>query len=201
MKPVLNVTSKETPRQILAKDFGLLEAELPISGGWGYSKEDACIIDKNDSTVNASLSFNGVAIEYIFVEKRIYEEMIIFRPAGKKYSGIKWKLRMQYLIRDADRTFDKLVFEVTAFNDNDWDELKAEFEGDQGYNSPSFDEQAHKIKRQEKMVLLTREFWFDITSFYGQELAVANRTTSKIKLFPALAIEFTKRLKKLLRIV
>jgi hypothetical protein len=40
--------TRESPRQIIFEDFKI---DLPISGGWGYSIETACIIDKNDSTV------------------------------------------------------------------------------------------------------------------------------------------------------
>lgn len=70
----------ESPRQIILEDF---QIDLPISGGWGYDIQSACVIDKYDPTVNKEMPFDGISIEYIFVEKRIYEEMIIFRePHG-----------------------------------------------------------------------------------------------------------------------
>ena len=166
MLPIEPIMSKESPREVLMADFKLLKGGLPIRGGWGYAKEDACVIDKNDPIVVTSLPFDGVGIEYIFVEKRIYEEMIIFRPDGEKFSGIRWELQKQYLLREADRVFDRLVFEITAFLDRDWEELKAEFEGPDGHSSPTFDKEAHEKKRREKMVTFTREFWFDIGSFY-----------------------------------
>ena len=43
--------TKESPRQILFEDYKL---DLPIKGGWGYSLDDACIIDKNDVAVIAN---------------------------------------------------------------------------------------------------------------------------------------------------
>lgn len=140
---------------------------MPIRGGWGYTKADACIIDKNDPLVPVGMPFDGVGLEYVFVEKRIYEEMIIFRPVGEKFSGIQWKLLEQNLVHDEGRQFDRLVFEIIAFWDPDWTELKAEYEGINGYGTPEFDVQAHEQKSQEKMIRFTREFWFDITSFWG----------------------------------
>jgi len=95
-----------------------------------------------------------VSVEYVFVEKRIYEEMIIFRPEGEKFSGIKWNLLEQSMLYDDGRVFDRLIFEITAFPDNAWEELKAEFEGPQGYG-PDFDAEEHQRKRQEKMVRFT----------------------------------------------
>lgn len=160
------VSSNESPRKILAEDFKSLGGELPIQGGWGYTIEDACIIDKKDPVVDAKMPFDGIGIEYVFVEKRIYEEMIIFRPKGEKFSGIHWNLIEQGLINDKSRSFDKLIFEITAFPEKDWDELIAEYEGPFGYCDPNFDLTAHEKKRQARMIKLTREFWFDITSFY-----------------------------------
>lgn len=164
MQPLNQIESEESPREILAADFKL---SLPIRGGWGYSQADACIIDKNDPSVDPAFPFNGVGVEHAFVEKRIFEEMIIFREPGEKFSGIKWKPQGQELHSDKERVFDRLVYEITAFPENDWEELKAEFEGPRGYKHPDFDMVAHEKKRQEKSVSFTREFWFDITSFHG----------------------------------
>ena len=158
----------ESPRKVLAQDFKSHGGELPIHGGWGYAQADACIIDKHDPIVDPTVPFDGVGIEYIFVEKRIYEEMIIFRPENEKFSGICWDLEIQKLIHVGDRMFDQLIFDVTAFLDKDWEELKVEYEGPKGYGTPWFDEHAHEVKRKNKMVCLKSEFWFDITSFYGK---------------------------------
>jgi len=75
MRQPSNLLTKESPRQIIFEDFKI---NLPIKGGWGYDFDSACIIDKNDPSVIKGVPFDGVAIEYVFVEKRIYEEMIIF---------------------------------------------------------------------------------------------------------------------------
>ena len=89
-KPIIR--SRETPRQIIFEDYKSLDGELPIAGGWGYTQADAAIIDKNDPVVIEGLPFDGVGIEYIFVEKRIYEELIIFKLLGEPYAGIRWHL-------------------------------------------------------------------------------------------------------------
>jgi len=111
-----HLDSREAPREILAEDFKSL-GTMPIRGGWGYTMTDAVVIDKNDPIVQKGMPFDGVGLEYLFVEKRIYEELIIFRPENDRFSGIEWKCLKQRLTHSKDRSFDVLTFEVTALPD------------------------------------------------------------------------------------
>jgi hypothetical protein len=111
--------------------------------------------------------FNGVGIEYIFVEKRCYEELIIYRPKGNAHSGIRWKLKTKELIFDDDgRSYDHLVMEITCFREQDWEMLKAKYE--QGMGNPNFDREAHHRKHESMERCYVRDYWFDITSFFGK---------------------------------
>lgn len=164
MREPSQLLTRESPRQIIFEDFKI---DLPISGGWGYDFESACVIDKNDSTVSQVIPFNGVSIEYVFVEKRIYEEMIIFREAHEKYSGIRWELEKQELLFQNDKPYDKLIFNVVGFTDEVWDELTSRFEELKNNGKldllPELD-----AYRESKAYKFVREYYFDITSFYGQ---------------------------------
>lgn len=151
----------------MAADFKSLGGELPIRGGWGYTKEDAVIIDKNDPVVPKGLPFDGHTIEYIFVEKRIYEELIIFQPEEHRCSGIEWQLVQQQLQEIDARTYDVLTFAVTAFPDKDWEELRAEWEGANTAVSDHFNFEAHQQKREARQLRYVTDYWFDITSFFG----------------------------------
>lgn len=159
------ISSEETPREILKADFRSIR-ELPIRGGWGYTIDDAVVIDKNDPIVPRGMPFDGVGIEYVFVEKRIYEELIVFRPKDARHSGIEWKLLKQATLGRDGRSFDFLSFEVTAFPDKDWEELRLEFEGPRGARSPGFDMAAHRLKREAKKIRYVAEYYFDITSLF-----------------------------------
>lgn len=191
------IRSEETPREIIAADFKSLRDELPISGGWGYSKEDAVVIDKNDPVVPKGLPFDGIGIEYVFVEKRIYEELIIFRPDDSKFAGIEWKLIEQRLVSDDDRKFDVLSFDVTAIPDIDWELLKREWEQNHGFQTSQSALEAHIEKKNSKTVHYTAEYWFDITSFFGQGLVITDKSSGKKKLLPPESFNFTDKFKKL----
>jgi hypothetical protein len=163
MQEPLQLITKESPRQIIFEDFKL---DLPIKGGWGYDFDTACIIDKNDPTVIQEMSFNGIAIEYVFIEKRIYEEMIIFRGDDEKYSGIRWDLASQDLLFQDEKYYDKLIFNVVGFTDEIWDELTSRFEAIHKSGELELMSELDAY-RESKALRLVREFYFDITSFHS----------------------------------
>lgn len=160
-----NLRTRETPREIIKADFPSV-GKLPISGGWGYDQPSACIINKDEPRVSSAEAFDGVAIEHVFAEKRLYEELIVFRPSGKKYSNIEKRLSRQSLHRVDSRMYDVLVFDVTAFREQDLDFLRATFEGPNGISNPDFDRAGHAKLHQSLMREGSRQYWFDITSFF-----------------------------------
>lgn len=167
MLPIQRVNTGLTPRQTLALHFKSIGGELPIAGGWGYSIDDACVVEKGDHKANSGVPFDLVGLEYLFVEKRIYEEYIISRPEEQKFSGLSWKLIVQRTSKEAGRVYDSLIFEVSGFLDKDWYQLKAEYEGSAGFGSKYFDPIAHDERRRSKIITNRCEFWFDITSCHA----------------------------------
>lgn len=164
--PPPRITTRAAPRVILATDFEP-DGELPIRGGWGYSFEDAVIIDRDDPAAAKRTPFDGIAVEYEFVWMRLCEELIILPPAGETYSGIERELIRQAVVEHDDRPFDVLLFAVRAVPDSDWSPLVAELEGPEGAGSPWFDAEEHRRKRESKTIRFETEYYFDISSFYG----------------------------------
>jgi len=145
-KPVdFQLFTKESPRQILREDFKSI-SELPIKGGWGYDIESAVIIDKKDPIVSPGLPFDGIDIEYIFVDKRLFEELIIFRPKGQRFIHIENALKQQRTLALNGIRYDHLTFDVTAIPE-------------------SLEFSAAPVKEAGRIHFVS-EFWFDITSFY-----------------------------------
>ena len=145
MQPPAQLATKESPRQIIFEDFRI---DLPITGGWGYDFDSACIIDKSDPAVLNGIPFDGISIEYIFVEKRIYEEMIIFREPHDKYGGIRWN-------------------NIEGFPEEIWNEITSRFAIIQ--KSGKFELIAElDAYRESKICRFKKEYFFDITSFCGQ---------------------------------
>ena len=161
MKELSQLFTKESPRRIIFEDFKI---DLPISGGWGYDFNTACVIEKNDPSVVQGVPFDWMSIEYAFIEKRIYEEMIIFRNVKEKFAGIRWNLINQELIHNNNKNYDVLVFNVEGFQDHIFDGLLARFEEIEKNNRQELMTELDAY-RESKIYRFKREFYFDITCF------------------------------------
>lgn len=162
-----DLETQETPREILESDFPSL-GQLPIKGGWGYDPTTACVIDRKDPSVDPTLPFNGVGLEYVFAEYRNYEELIIFRSKGFEYAGIRSQLLEQKTFEADGRQYDVLEFQISAFRKDDFERLKSIYEGPDGVCNPDFDAKAHEELHNALLHTGTRVYWFDITSFFGK---------------------------------
>ena len=155
---------ENSPRLYIRNQLDKLD--LPISGGWGYYEGNCVVIDKNDPSVDSSKPFNGVQIEYQFIEKRIYAELIVFKPKEHKCSGIKWELLSQKCEVIDGKTYDFLEFKVSYFNSEDWDYLKKDWEDNDGFKDNPSGLKSHNEERAKRLSLYKGNFCFDITSFY-----------------------------------
>ncbi|HCM21060.1 MAG TPA: hypothetical protein DIC46_09880 [Porphyromonadaceae bacterium] len=157
---IKNYTDKSL-RDTLAEHFKSLGGELPVKGGWGYSVEDAIIIDKNDPTVKKGIPFDGVGLEYIIVEKRLYEELIIFQNKEYQFCNIEWDLESQSLQAFGEKMIDHLIFRGSCFLKKEFDEYteKAFLE------NPKLTLQEYSQKLEETKIYFKTEYFFDVTSF------------------------------------
>ncbi len=186
---VENLITANSPREILHSRFKSID-EMPIHGGWGYTKNEAVIIDKHDKIVPQYLPFDGVNLEHIFIQYRTYLELITIRAEDDRFSGINFKLSKQELFEDDDgKIYDKLIMHITAHRDKDYEELKEEWES--GFSNKDFDYEAHEKKSGERLIHIERECWFEISSFYGQDLIFPSDVEKNNALLKALAIELT----------
>ena len=153
-------------RQVLAEDFPRECADLPIAGGWGYTREDAIIL------LNAGGGARGprgdfVSLEYFLAEKIVHEELIVFRASEERFSGIRLTLGRQMQVESGGRRYDALEFAVSCWADRHWDHLRTEWESNGFGRRPGFNISAHESKREAAQVRYERTFWFDITDVMG----------------------------------
>ena len=153
-------------RQTLNEVYDFI-GDIPIYGGWGYKRDDAIIIDKYDTIVDTNQPFNGIGLEYFLTRYRNYLELITFNRNTNKCSEIEFYMDSQETQFHEDCIYDHIVYTVAFFLDSDYVLLKDEWES--GYGRKDFDLQAHRLKRSRLRKYLTREVWFEIGSFFGEE--------------------------------
>ena len=156
-----------SPREILRKHFPNTANELLIKGGWGYEMEDATVVLEFDPEINPDQRFDGISIENIFIQKRIWEELTFARPEGERFCGIRERKSGQSLHMDSAGTpYDRILVEVSAFREQDWKELKADWESHNGSQNDMEGKARHLSLRAEKEIHFQEEFWFNIENFY-----------------------------------
>ena len=160
---------QNSPRLYLKNSINL---DLPISGGWGYSEEDCVVIDMNDPIVDQDKTFDGTRIESIFVEKRIYAELIVFRNPDNQFSGIEWTKTRQRVEEVNEKKFDVLDYSVTAFSDKDWNFLKKDWQENGAFLNDEEGKERHLKNRNKLMCFYKTQYCFDITSFHGKQYAI-----------------------------
>lgn len=155
------------PRQILREHFPNTANELLIKGGWGYEIEDATVVLEFDPEINPDHRFSGVSIENVFIQKRIWEELTFARPEGERYCGIREsKVRQSLQVDLAGRHYDYILVDVTAFREQDWEELKADWEAHDGYKDDPEGRTRHEALRDSKQIRFQEDFWFNIDNFF-----------------------------------
>ena len=154
------------PREILPRHFPRTANQCCFKGGWGYDAGDAVTVLESDPEINPDEKFDGVSLEYAFIDKRIREELIFSRPEGDRFAGLDWQSVRQELHELHGVPHDFIEVEVTAYPEAAWNELKADWEAHGGYEDDP-EGREDNLKRKEAVKITYRtEFWFDIADFY-----------------------------------
>lgn len=152
--------TKESPKQILSEDFP--GQEWPISGGWGYTPEDAVVIELDDD-------WEGVEFEYKFLKYRTYEEAVIFRPKEQRLAGFQFESKMQSLHNGQNgRHYDEIIMSVTAYLSSDYEYLKNDWESHNAYEGDEVGKANHLQLAETKKIRYEIVGHFDITQFFGK---------------------------------
>lgn len=148
--------------------------DFDVSGGWGYSREEACRIELDDSdyenyheaTRNNVKHSDGLALEGLFFERRVYEEIIYNRlPDTPDLHCLRWSVQSQTLYQENGRYYDKIEYIVSGFLEEDLEFLKNDMLDCQNRNDEEGIENNLKMAEDRKIIYSTT-IWFDITSFY-----------------------------------
>ena len=123
------------------------DADLPISGDWGYSKEKASII----AAVPQGMPLPQ--LEHMITTIRAHLEMNITQEEENRYGAINANEISREESKSNGRIYAKVTYEVTAIKEDLFKQFIHEYK--EGYEKEGFDLNEHFKRRKE--ATLTRE--------------------------------------------
>ncbi len=143
------IKSSDPVKAIIKAAF---DVEFSLSGGWGYSKEDATVIhDTNELPIEQ--------FEHTLTMMRAYIEMNMTLPKEDRYGSINPKEIHREQVVDAGATYDKVTYEVTGMKENLYAAFIKEYK--ENSDKPDFDLTDHFDRRKEATIKRTVEHWFE----------------------------------------
>ena len=149
-----NTLQENTNIQELIKTT--FDADLPISGDWGYSKEKASIIEALPQGMPLP------QLEHTITSIRAHLEMNITQEKENRYGGINANERAREVISSDIAIFHKVTYEITAIKEDLYNAFIKEYK--EGYDNEALDLNDHFKRRKE--ATLTREIvhYFEVSN-------------------------------------
>ena len=134
----------ENIQELIKETF---DADLPVSGDWGYSKERASII------VELPQSMPLPQLEHMITSIRAHLEMNITQEEENRYGAINANEISREESQNDGLIYDKVTYAVTAIKEELFKKFIHEYK--EGYEKEGFDLNEHFKRRKE--ATLTRE--------------------------------------------
>ncbi len=149
-----NTLQENTNIQELIKTT--FDADLPLSGDWGYSKGKASIIE----ALPQSMSFPQ--LQHMITTIRAHLEMNITQEKENRYGAINANEISREESQNDGLIYAKVTYEVTAIKEDLFKQFIHEYK--EGYEKEGFDLNEHFKRRKE--ATLTREVvhYFEVSN-------------------------------------
>jgi len=146
MQKFKEIVAEENLREFVKVAFN---ADLNIAGAWGYTKELATVISKeNEGSV--------AQIEFTLATMRAYLEMNMTLEEKERYGAIN----LTEVKRESFDNFDKVTYEISAMKEHDYKRFIAEYKEKNG--EADFDMSQHFQRRKEATLKREVIYWFEV---------------------------------------
>ena len=132
------------------------DADLALSGDWGYTKEKATIIESIPEGMTLS------QLEHMVTSIRAHLEMNITQEQENRYAGINANERARKESRREEAVFNKVTYELTAIKEDLFNAFIKEYK--EGYGKEAFDLNEHFKRRQEATLAREVVHYFEVSS-------------------------------------
>lgn len=133
------------------------DADLSISGAWGYTKELATVIESGDIPLKQ--------LEHMIASMRAYIEMNMTLPEEERFGSINLNETHREQIQVENLVYDKVTYEITAMKENTYTAFINEYK--EGLGKEGFDITEHFNQRKKATLTRSEEYWFEIHQALG----------------------------------
>ena len=149
MPTFARLKSGDDIREVIKTAF---DADLAISGSWGYSQEEATVIEA--ATVPL------LQLEHMLASMRAYIEMNMTLPAEERYGSINLNETQREQIQKGDLVYDKVTYEITAMKEELYTAFINEYK--EGLGKEDFDITEHFNQRKKATISRYEVYWFEV---------------------------------------
>lgn len=128
------------------------DADLAVSGAWGYTQALATIIESSDVPVKQ--------LEHMIASMRTYIEMNMTLPKEERYGSINLNEIYREQIPVGQFVYDKVTYEITAMKEETYTAFINEYK--EGLGTEGFDITGHFNQRKKATITRNEEYWFEV---------------------------------------
>lgn len=128
------------------------DADLALSGAWGYTQELATTIESTDLPL--------IQLEHMLASMRTYIEMNMTLPKEERYGSINLNETHREQIKVGNLVYDKVTYEITAMKEETYTAFINEYK--EGLGTEGFDITEHFNQRKKATITRSEVYWFEI---------------------------------------
>ena len=127
----------------------VFNADLKVSGAWGYTKALSTVIEQGDEDSVAQ-------IEFTLATMRAYLEMNMTLEEDERYGAIN----LNELSRVVDGEYEKVIYEISAMKELEYKKFIDEYK--ENSEKPNFNMTEHFNRRKEATLKREVVYWFKV---------------------------------------
>jgi hypothetical protein len=145
------IPSGEPIRDVIKAAF---DADLPLTGGWGYLQTSATCIEENPDRIPLG------QLEHMIASMRAYLEMHMTQPEEARYGSINLNEKSRETIETQEGIYHLVTYEISAMKESDYAFFIEEYK--EGYGQEGFDMEDHFRRRKESTLIRIEPYWFEV---------------------------------------
>jgi len=132
------------------------DTDLPISGAWGYTKENPTIIEATPEGMPLA------QLQHMLTTIRAHLEMNITQKQENRYGGINANEKARETISSNTAVFDKVTYEITGIKEDLYNVFIKEYK--EGYGKEDFDMNEHFKRRKDATLIREVVYYFEVSA-------------------------------------